>query len=227
MNEMVWYRSQQSPIDIHKDQTLQIVVKSDYLTFLHYNSICKGHFILSNHHWNFVLNKKKINPPSIKFGNRTAKLVKIHTHQCSEHDLEGQNRPGEVHLIHEVDRPAVGDSTLIVLGVTFDHAKVAKSRKSAKNAAMIVAEPSDDSADDVIGPVGKIIPEQLIAIPHYWYTYEGSLTTPDFDEVVTWVVFEKILNHTSQSLMDLDRYACQPERKVKPLNRRHLLRNFA
>jgi carbonic anhydrase len=58
------------------------------------------------------------------------------------------------------------------------------------------------------------------------YRYEGSLTTPEFDESVTWVVLRQTKPMAEAALIDLIKYFKHPARIPQSLNRRYLLAHF-
>lgn len=60
----------------------------------------------------------------------------------------------------------------------------------------------------------------------HYYRYEGSLTTPDYDENVSWVVLREPLKVPKNELMKLIPFLKHPARLPQPLNRRFLLANF-
>ncbi len=59
-----------------------------------------------------------------------------------------------------------------------------------------------------------------------YYRYEGSLTTPEYDENVSWVVLREPLKLSKKELMKLIPFLQHPARETQPLNRRFVLSNF-
>jgi carbonic anhydrase len=59
-----------------------------------------------------------------------------------------------------------------------------------------------------------------------YYRYEGSLTTPEHDENVSWVILKEPLLLPKKELGELIEIFRHPARLPQPLNRRYLLANF-
>lgn len=214
---------QQSPIKLFKSESHYVEFPSDYLSLDYQDAPFVGNFIEENGHNNFVLTKPHSgkNPPLIKFGGQKAELVKIHLHTPSEHDLEGANQDGEIHLIHKIESPT-GGSELIVFGVFFK-----KSAKGIKGDFFQLWTSELKAAKKAKG--GKeveIDPRNLLPPLDKWYRYEGSLTSEPYNEIVTWVVFPTPLSISSEDLNKLKKEAEQPERTTQDINRRYVLRNF-
>lgn len=106
--------SQQSPIEILKSKSLYVEFKKDYLSVDYRDAPYAGQFVESGGHRNFELAKPHSgkNPPLVRLGGLKAELVKIHLHTPSEHDLEGSNQDGEIHLIHKIDSPTTGSELI-------------------------------------------------------------------------------------------------------------------
>lgn len=146
----------------------------------------------------------------------TAKLVKIHVHTRSEHHVDGEELDGEIHLVHRIEHPAMG-STLIVLGVFF---AADTDPRTCVPHELCEAWAGSRGAEVKITP-GLLLPDQS-----RWYRYEGSLTTPAYDEIVSWLVFATPLGIASDDLKLLRSCAAQGDHKPQALGRRFVLRNF-
>lgn len=214
--------SQQSPIKLVKAEALFVDFPAGHLRIDYSGAPYRGSFEGASGHRNFVLNVPGGQPPPLlTLGRVKARLVKIHLHTPSEHDLEGSNQDGEIHLIHKIENPTSG-SELIVLGVFFaekgGEPTPAVSEFFEMWTAGLKAEGDDTSV--------SIDPNLLLPDRDRWFQYEGSLTSAPYDEVVTWVVFPSPLGITSEGLDKLRREAHQPERSTQDINRRYVLRNF-
>ena len=215
---------QQSPIRIFKRDTFFAKLPGSYFKWKYKDAPYRGRFDGAGGHANFVLSElsQGQKPPMIWLGHEAARLVKIHLHTPSEHDLEGKDQPGEMHLIHEIESPQSG-STLIVLGIFFEEDK----DKPDVDAFKLMSEgctPAD--SQDAHGPELEIDPRELMPDTEKWYRYEGSLTSDPYTEIVSWLVFAEPLKVSSADLNLIKEFADQPERKTLPINRRFVLRNF-
>lgn len=247
------YWPQQSPIVLKKDEAIQ--VNAPDLLSINYRGRCyEGKFTEKDGHRNFELRTyaagkepKGYTAPMLTvaphaipgLGGMKARLVKIHVHLGSEHDMEGEQRALEVHLVHEIENPQNG-STLIVLGVVSDLTRKqaeGPAPRSSKKADAATSSELQQLLDAWTAPAletaarGKesyvsLPPAAVIPSLDEWFRYEGSLTTPEYDEVVSWFVLNQPLPLHSRTLRLLKGYACQTERKTRPLHRRYVLRNF-
>lgn len=222
---------QQSPIDLFHADALHVAFPSDYLGIDYSTAPYTGQFKEDNHHWNFVLDPipDGTPPPLLTLGGVTAELKKIHLHTPSEHDLEGEDQDGEIHLIHQINDPQAG-SVYVVLGVFFSTDGPKRGAKAdADLSAFYSAWATEAQGRKRAGGGGGAVtidPRRLLPKTDKWFRYEGSLTTEPYSEIVSWVVFRTPLGITSDDLKKLRAGAHQPERDTQPLNRRFVLRNF-
>ncbi|XP_073521577.1 carbonic anhydrase 4 [Phyllobates terribilis] len=109
----------------------------------------------------------------------------------SEHSLDGKKYPIELHIVHtkkEARSESSGGSTTsgayAVLGFFF------KEGKSNDGYTNLINGLSEISYKDNITTVSKVKLQDLIPSDlKVFYRYEGSLTTPPCDEIVTWTLF--------------------------------------
>jgi carbonic anhydrase len=127
------------------------------------------------------------------------RLEQIHAHwgcsenEGSEHTVDGQSYPGEIHLVHwdcekyaSFGEAAGAEGGLTVLGVFMtvgdstheEIQKVVDALPSIPHKGMTEALPVN------VNPA-KLLPEG----DKFW-NYEGSLTTPPCNETVNWIVFK-------------------------------------
>lgn len=115
-------------------------------------------------------------------------LLQFHFHHPSEHSLEEQESPMELHLVHR-DR----QGKLAVIGILID--------RGAENQALVgVWEnlvPAYTSATETSAQVdaSQLLPDQGTS-----YRYSGSLTTPPCSESVAWIVMEQPIYLSSQQI---------------------------
>lgn len=224
-NPYPWHHwPQQSPINLQKTDSLFARFPKSFLKFDYRDAPFEGHFKGDEGHKNFVLPEKHPGktPPILTLGDVRAELIKIHLHTKSEHDLEGADLDGEIHLIHRILNP-VGGSELVVVGVFFDKnapvvetdifklwAKKTGKRRSAKSKV----------------ETATIDPRNILPDSSKWYRYEGSLTSEPFSEIVSWLVLVDPIGVGSADYNKLKNEVHQPERPVQPINRRFVIRNF-
>jgi carbonic anhydrase len=148
--------------------------------------------------------------PFVTWRRRRARLIKLHAHRGSEHDLDGEQARGEIHLIHRFEPPdPLTRSSLLVVGV------VLKAVGNPNESDFVERRQGRRVAIDLTALFPKRRPD--------WFHYEGSLTTEPYSETVSWIVLRDAV------VVDKDFYERLPEqheRKTQPLDRRFVLRNF-
>lgn len=219
--------SQQSPIELRASHSLHVPsLRTQPFEHDYREAPYAGSFAGEPGHRNFVLTKPYpgAHPPVVRAAGVTAQLVKIHVHTPPEHDLEGSNEGGEIHLIHEIVAPTQG-STLLVLGVFFRERAEGDPEQPEDSALRRFIE---GWSGGCTGEAGVTIDPRCLlpANTSRWFRYEGSLTSAPYDESVSWLVFNEPLRLHSRDLEELRRHAEQPERKPQALNRRFVLRSF-
>lgn len=112
------------------------------------------------------------------FGDKIFSLKQFHFHTPSEHTLDGQHAPMEMHMVHQSK-----DGSLAVVGVLIQEAKAPN-----ENFAKIIA--NLPSAKGETKHITDVTLELKVHLPkdNYAYHYMGSLTTPPCSEGVQWLV---------------------------------------
>ena len=126
----------------------------------------------------------------MRVGAREYTLSQAHAHYPSEHTIEGESFPLEMHLVHDRD-----DGGLAVLSVLY--------RLGAANAAiqaMIDNAPAAGETTDMDSPIDatSFLPEKA-----GYYSYPGSLTTPPCSEGVEWLVLSDIQEVSEEQVTQL------------------------
>ncbi len=148
-------------------------------------------------------------------------LVGFHFHHPSEHWVSGKQQILELHVVHQ----NIDDGTRAVLGIFID---VGSAGKGAVVPGLVPHFKAFASAEgDHLAYLVSTNPlDWLPADTAHYYRYEGSLTTPDYDENVSWVVFKEPLRLPKDEVNDLIRIFQHPARLPQALNRRFILANF-
>lgn len=146
-------------------------------------------------------------------------LIQFHFHHPSEHWVDGSQQTIELHIVHQ----NVDDRKRVVLGVFIE-----PTNKSVKVPSLFgqIKEFFSDSNKVPDGLV-HVDPGEFLPIDSkHYYQYEGSLTTPEFDENVSWVVFKEPLLLPLNEVKELIGVFRHPARMPQPLLRRFVLANF-
>jgi carbonic anhydrase len=139
-------------------------------------------------------------------------LLQFHWHTPSEHELEGEKTPLEMHFVHE----RVPDGAHLVLGVFMKRGGINHALES-----MFRDLPEEENETREVPGVRlpALLPDELES-----FRYRGSLTTPPFSEPVEWVVFA---DPTSLSRRQIgafqELFPHGNSREVQPLNGREVL----
>ena len=143
---------------------------------------------------------------SITLQGRQFSLLQFHFHLPSEHTVDGEEYPLEVHFVHQAEE---GD--LAVIGVFMDVGGVHSAVQSIWDAI-----PGVDQAPT---PLVDLDPNAFLPGGRSYFRYAGSLTTPPCSEVVNWVVLTEAI---AVSQAQVDAFAAlypTNARPVQPLNR--------
>lgn len=114
----------------------------------------------------------------IELGGTRYELVQLHFHAHSEHTIDGQASPLELHLVH---RDA--DDELAVVGVLIE-----EGAENPAYASMMDNLPTEVTEEPV--PVEGVTVDAAAMLPEdrSFFHYAGSLTTPPCSEGVSWQV---------------------------------------
>jgi carbonic anhydrase len=155
----------------------------------------------------------------IELDKKRFHLVQFHFHHPSEHWVTGVQQTMELHVVHQ----NIDDGTRAVLGIFIEPSGKSKTAPSLISQLQEFFESKGGPRDPSIStnPLDWL-PDD---VEHY-YRYEGSLTTPDYDENVSWAVLRDPLKVPKDELMRLIPYLQHSARLPQALNRRFLLANF-
>lgn len=134
------------------------------------------------------------------------KLLQIHWHYNSEHTLEGRHFPLEMHLVHE------GKDGHAVLGVF-----ISEGEAGALN-EVFDHLPECHNQEIVLN---LKLPDILPAERTY-FRYPGSLTTPDCNEGVTWLVLKTPLTMTKDRIRAFASLFPKTNRPTQKINDRKI-----
>lgn len=150
-------------------------------------------------------------PMALDMGGIHYELVQFHFHAPSEHTIDGEHSPLEVHMVHKS-----ADAELAVIGV-------------------LVEEGEHDSLwDPIIGglPHGpgetrhleglELDMSQLRPLPRRYFRYEGSLTTPPCSEGVQWIVMAEKRQISPEQMATMVSHLHDNNRPVQPLGNRRI-----
>lgn len=128
-------------------------------------------------------------------GNYT--FLQFHLHWLSEHAIDGMKYPMEIHMVHvktgvPVDEALKRPDGLAVIGVMCQIYSNEESQFALEQIMPAVPDLASRSEEET-DPKNIDLRRLLSPNPQSYYTYHGSLTTPDCQESVTWIVMDKPL----------------------------------
>ncbi len=155
---------------------------------------------------------KYANGGGIRIDGREYELIEMHTHNPSEHAIDGESFALEAHLVH---KRASGE--IAVVGILY--------RLGEPNPVMrriIDAAPSQGDAD--AAPPAPLQATDYLPSSGGYYAYDGSLTTPPYTEGVQWIVMADALQVSASQVRRLAALTggAANNRPTQPLNGRNI-----
>ncbi len=147
------------------------------------------------------------------FGDKTYSLKQFHFHTPSEHTIDGEHAPMEMHMVHQSE-----DGSLAVVGVLFKEGAVPN-----ENFAKIVANLPNAKGESK--HITDINLELKVHLPNdnYAYHYVGSLTTPPCSEGVQWLVLRDPVSLTTEQIAAFSSRIGPNNRPTQPVNDRTVM----
>ena len=148
-------------------------------------------------------------PMTIELGETHYELVQYHFHAPSEHTIDGEHAPLEIHFVH---KSAAGG--LAVLGML-----VEEGEHNVILEPVIAALP--DGPDDARHIEGlELDMNELRPMPQRYYRYNGSLTTPPCSEEVRWLIMVDKRQVSAEQMKAIVSRLHHNNRPVQPLGER-------
>lgn len=138
-------------------------------------------------------------------------VAQFHYHAPSEHSIDGQLFPAELHIVH---KNAAGQ--LAVVGILLT--------EGAENPAFqpFLSNLPDHEAEESDAGV-KIDAAAFLPATQTTYRYSGSLTTPPCSEGVSWFVMDHPVELSADQIAALETVFEGNNRPVQPINERSLI----
>ncbi len=152
-------------------------------------------------------------PTSAGFATLTGgpyQLLQYHFHTPSEHTIDGESYPIEMHLVHSNE-----EGGLAVVGILFEEG----DENEVLGTVLDAAPPSQDSP---AGQTTPLNPADLLPAGSEYYAYDGSLTTPPCSEGVSWHVFSQPSEASADQIATMVEYIGHSNRPIQELGAREL-----
>ncbi|KAI8044022.1 carbonic anhydrase 2-like [Drosophila gunungcola] len=209
----------QTPIDLIFDDSK--IVSIPRLRFYNYDQALQTPLVITNngHTANMVIpltrdgQRASING-SLLPGDFEAQSVHFHwgspNSAGSEHAINFERYDVEMHIVHKNKiYDTIGEATLhpdglAVLGVMFRAVRRQSSQHYGLN-KIFNQLPRIEQYKSNATITGRLTVGQLLGniVTGEFFTYNGSLTTPDCAEAVTWTVFPDVLNYPRRQIAKL------------------------
>lgn len=139
----------------------------------------------------------------------------LHFHNPSEHTIDGNAYPMEMHLVHQEE----GKDNLVVLGIFIEEGG---SNEFLENVfTQIPSEEGVEKETENTIDLNNLLPKDKT-----YYTYLGSLTTPPCSVGVDWKVFKDPITASAEQIDQFaERYA-NTARPVQDLDNRRVLKSM-
>jgi carbonic anhydrase len=148
----------------------------------------------------------------LEVGGEEYSLVQFHFHAPSEHTLDGQHFPMEMHFVHQAE-----DGALAVVGAFVEEGP--ENPSFATIWERLAAEPGTESTVQIPSEFGQHL---LTGDPTGVYHYVGSLTTPPCSEGVSWYLRRTPTGLSASQIAAFTAVYDHNNRPVQPLNARTL-----
>ncbi len=145
-------------------------------------------------------------------GDKTYALVQFHFHAPSEHTVDGEHFPMEMHFVYQAE-----DGALAVVGVLIEEG--VQNPGIAPLWAQLAEAPGTETTVRIPAEFDKhIFPDPTTGVYHYG----GSLTTPPCSEGVSWYVRKTLTQLSKDQIAEFTAVYNHNNRPVQALNDRTL-----
>lgn len=137
-------------------------------------------------------------------------LLQFHFHAPSEHVVNSQAYPLEMHLVHRGE-----NNDLAVVGVL-----IAKGVENAAFTPVWDHLPEEETGINATGTTVNL--NALLPADRATYRYSGSLTTPPCSEGVTWLVMQNSVEMSAEQIAAFTEIIHENNRPLQPIKARRL-----
>lgn len=149
---------------------------------------------------------------NLAVGDWSFKLLQFHFHSPSEHTVDGEHFPMEMHLVHQSE-----SGKLAVIGVFIE--------EGAHNHVFddVWQNLPDEKGEKVHLQSRQLDVDQMLPENSTSYRYHGSLTTPPCSEGVAWIVMTDPIQFDADQISAFQAVFTGNNRPTQPLNDRDLI----
>jgi carbonic anhydrase len=155
--------------------------------------------------------QQNVPPGSIlEVGGQRYALVQFHVHHPSEHTVNGQTFPLEIHFVHRAE-----DGRLAVVGVFVQEG-------AASTALAPFFDHLPAHAGERSEAATSLVPAAMLPADRTYFNYSGSLTAPPCSEGVAWYVMKAPVTASSAQIAAFSAVFPLNARPVEPRGKRSL-----
>ena len=193
----------QSPININTTST----VKAD-LPDLQFKYSSFPVSIINNGHTIQVNTNGYDAANTVSYKDKTYKLKQLHFHAQSEHTINGEHAPMEMHLVHAAD-----DGAILVVGLMITEGTANGLVSELWNNLPLIEGVEEQKS-------GEIDLDHVLPANKGYYSYIGSLTTPPCAMGLQWIVMREHIYLSAAQIETFKMLYDHNYRHVRPLNKR-------
>ena len=149
----------------------------------------------------------------IVYNEHTFPLAQFHVHHPSEHTLNGEAFPLEMHFVHKD-----ADGNLAVVGVL-----VKEGAENPAYADFIANLPTEETEPTTLDYTVNAL--DMMPTEKTYYTYSGSLTTPPCSEGVRWLLLTTPIELSAEQIESIATIFEHNARPTQALNARDVLQD--
>ncbi len=157
-------------------------------------------------------------PGGLKIGEESIPLIQLHFHEPSEHVINGQHFPAELHFVHINE-----DGRIVVLAAAIEIGNENPAFQTILDNTPDHEGTKNTDSDIQIDPAA-LLPQQDHNNLEY-FTLAGSLTTPPCSEGVQWYFLSDVMSISTAQLEQLKGFYTNNARPAQDLNGRAILSN--
>jgi carbonic anhydrase len=154
----------------------------------------------------------------LKIGEESIPLIQYHLHEPSEHVINGQHFPAELHFVHINE-----DGRLAVLAVAIEIGNDNPAFQTILDNTPVLEGEQNTNSGIQFNPAA-LLPQQDHDNLDY-FTLAGSLTTPPCSEGVQWYLLSDTITISTTQLEQLKSFYTNNARSAQNLNGRSILSN--
>lgn len=145
----------------------------------------------------------------IEINEEKFNLKQFHFHSPSDHQLNGESYPIELHLVHENE-----EGQLAVIGLL-----IKEGEQNRLLSPILNNIHEEDKVSNMVLTLAELFPENRTH-----YLYDGSLTTPPCTEGVQWIVFEESIEFSKEQIESITKEYSPTNRPIQPIQNRPVLK---